>query len=679
MDLEQLDSESMEQEIQVNIANEESILIQTLTSDMKEEHLDQLQTIHLLGSSQEDHDEQEDEMHEELEITKLSSTKVPKKRVSLTIEKKIEIIQRHEKGETQRSLSQEYNVGRTTISDILKRKYKFFKFMSMNADKEENLKRRRTLRRTVHKVLEDKLLDWYNVSRQQGGYISGPMISARAQELHKELGYSDTFTASNGWLDRFKIRNGIKLCGLREVKTESDINAVAPFKVALKSDMEFFGLSLDQIYNADEADLFWKMLPNPESDVNEVKASVRAYRERMTVLCCANATGTHKLPLVCIGRGKKTRTFTAQEVRTMPVTYFSQETAWMDHEIFREWFHSHFVPSVRQNLRYKGLQETALLLIDRSTSHPSDQFLRSEDGLIFCMYFPAKVKSLIQPMEQGIIANMKRFYRRELLVDLISKDVTIVDYQKNLSLKDAIRGIALGWDSTSEDMIRRCFAKILPTAADSIQVDSNGVDASITTVAFEKLLQQIPECNEYSSIRLEKWLGCDEAEPQKDCNPFKMHESQNQSVQHEQNDTREENIMFIDFHHEDVPQTIEIINSSELDNVRSTIIEPDSDDELMYEEESLGHRETLNQVQIQQQNDANLIYEDNSEVSCERTDTRVVSCKQALNALNVVLKFMKNESDSKYQDVIFLEKLKMDLHQKVRDSSAGIKTEIEYS
>ena len=162
--------------------------------------------------------------------------------------------------------------------------------------------------------MEDKLILWYNLNREQGIHISGPMISQKAQELHKELGYMDSFTASNGWLDRFKIRNGIKLCGLREVKTESDINAVIPFKTELESLSQWYNLSLEQIYNADETDLFWKMLPNPNSDSNEVKASVRAYRERMTILCCANATGTNKLPLVCVGRGKRSRTFTSRLV-----------------------------------------------------------------------------------------------------------------------------------------------------------------------------------------------------------------------------------------------------------------------------------------------------------------------------------------------------------------------------
>lgn len=661
MDLEQIDSDAMDQDIHVNISNDENICIHIPNerdmAEMKEEHLDPIQTFQLVSNDEQDC---KDVMLEELEITKLNKGK---KRVSLTIEKKIEIIQRHEKGETQRALSQEYNVGRTTVSDILKRKYKFFKFMSMNADKEENLKRRRTLRRTVHKVLEDKLLEWYNECRAQGGYVSGPMIAVKAQELHKELGYTDNFTASNGWLDRFKVRNGIKLCGLREVRTESDVNAVAPFKAELESLAQWYNFTLEQVYNADEADLFWKMMPNPESDMNEVKASVRAYRERMTVMCCANAAGTHKLPLVCIGRGKKSRTFTSQEVKTMPVNYFSQETAWMDHDIFREWFHSHFVPSVQQHLRYQGLPETALLLIDRSTSHPSDQYLRSEDGFFFCQYFPAKVKSLIQPMEQGIITNMKRHYRANLLTELIAKNQTISEFQKTLTLKEAIRGIALGWDAISEEFIRQCFSKVFPSAIEDADGSATIADPSITSEAFEMLIRQIPECDEYSRDRMNRWLNCDEAEPQKDCNSFK------QSKEALEQSDQEEKIMFIKMTPEDAPDSIEIIASSSLDHQNSTIIEQASDEEFILEEqdELLAQNDTITDSIVQNQTEPLFEYEDDSEVTC----------KQAVDALNVLIKFMKKDTDSRYLDVVMLVDLKKKLKEKLTDGS-HMKEEQEY-
>lgn len=530
--------------------------------------------------------------------------------------------------------------------------------MSQNADKIENLKRRRTLRRTVHKDLEDKILEWYNAARAQGGYISGPMIAHKAQELHKELGYTNNFSASNGWLDRFKIRNGIKLCGLREVKTESDTNAVAPFKSELQSLAEWYNLSLQQIYNADETDLFWKMLPNPETDMNEVKASVRAYRERLTVLACVNATGTHKLPLVCIGRGKRSRTFTSQESKSLPVHYYSQETAWMDHEIFKSWFQNHFVPAVRQHLRYQGLPETALLLIDRSSSHPSDQHLRSEDGFFFVQFFPSKVRSLMQPMEQGIIRDMKRHYRRELLTELIAKNVTIAEFHKNLTIKDAITGIAHGWEFVSEEKIRACFNKIFPsTDNDSQETDAN--EASVSLESFAKLIRNIPECADYTQDRLEKWLNCDDAEPKKDCNELKAADTDVVS------DLSDENVVFIDVH-ESLPEKVEIVDTPQDVLTNSIIVQQDSNslDEFIDDDDDEFVENAISQMQQQHQQST---HEHATEIIDEEAGE--VTCKQAVDALNILLKFMKNDADSRYKDVIMLNELKKKLRKKLSEAA----------
>ncbi|XP_070503737.1 jerky protein homolog-like [Chironomus tepperi] len=635
----------MEESSQVDDQNHQQISevlihipMETSDDNLKEEHL------------VDDHSE----IHEELEIVKLEP-KSAKKRVSLTIEKKIEIINRHEKGETQRSLAQEFNVGRTTICDILKRKYKFFKFMSMNADKTENLKRRRTLRRTVHKELENKLLEWYNEIRERGSFVSGPMIAQKAQEYHKELGYTDNFSASNGWLDRFKVRNGIKLCGLREVRTESDENAVGPFKSELESLAQWYNLSLEQVYNADETDLFWKMLPNPESDLNEVKASVRAYRERMTVLCCSNATGSHKLPLVCIGRGKKSRTFTSHEIKMMPVSYYSQETAWMDNEIFKNWFHSQFVPSVREHLRSIGLPETAILLIDRNPSHPNDQHLRSEDNFFFVQYFPPKVKTLVQPMEQGLIRDMKLHYRYELLIELINKNLSINDFHKQLSIKDAIRLIADSWNAITPENVQRCFSKIFP-----LPDGHQSFESTVPTAEnFMDLIKKIPECemNGYSRDRLEYWLNCDEAEPKKDCNAFFGHNPDESIVTVSKDD--QESVKVFESFSEEIPQTIEIITTAELQ--QSTAGNLISDDDILHDDEEVVLLSQTHDEEVQFERE---ISEDN--ILYEETENDV-TCKQALDALGTVLRFMKNDSESRYRDVVFLSELKKKLRNRLHE------------
>lgn len=633
--------------------------------EMAEEQSDNVlkEEDHLMQAIEEEHLEEDDAVEEIIEIdpNKSSSSASSKKRVSLTIEKKIEIIRRHENGETQKSLAEQFKVGRTTISDILKRKYKFFKFVAMNSDKTENLKRRRTLRRSIHTNLEANLLKWYNELRQNGNYVSGPMIAQKATQLHKELGYKDQFNASNGWLDRFKVRNGIKLCGIREVKSESDITAVPPFRAEIESIASWYNLTLDQIYNCDETDLFWKMLPNPESDLNEVKASVRAYRERMTVLTCVNATGTHKLPLVCIGRGKRSRTFTSNEIKNLQVHYYSQENAWLDKEIFKTWFHSHFVPAVREHQQSIGLTESALLLIDKNSSHPADQHLRTEDNCYFAHFFPLKVKSLVQPMELGIIRDIKLKYRYNLLLELINKNQTIAEYHKQLTIKDAIRLIAESWNSILPESIQHCFSKIFP-ANNLVEYSSDPV---ISTDTFMELIKQIPECiyNNYTKDRLEYWLSCDDAEPKKDCSSYLS------SFSDEGKDLKDEEEMdnsskIYDSFSEEVPQAIEIITAAEIQgtsNMESHITEEEEEEEeVVLNDDGMIVQE---QHEILDQNDIsedNILYE---ETECD------VTCKQALDSLNILLKFMKSDSESRYRDVVFLNELKKKLRKRLFDST----------
>lgn len=67
-------------------------------------------------------------------------------------------------------------------------------------------------------------------------------------------------------------------------------------------------------------------------------------KERVTVLACSNATGVHKLPLAFNGKSKKL-------LKCPPYQFDTETNAWMDHAIFREWFHSQFIPQVDKHLR----------------------------------------------------------------------------------------------------------------------------------------------------------------------------------------------------------------------------------------------------------------------------------------------------------------------------------------
>ena len=91
----------------------------------------------------------------------------------------------------------------------------------------------------------------------------------------------------------------------------------------------------------------------------------------------------------------------------LPVTYTSQNNAWVDSNIFFKWFHTFFVPVVREKLKEKDLQPKALLLLDNCAAHPEEDEMVSDVGLIVTKFLPLHVTSLIQPMDQGVLEAMK--------------------------------------------------------------------------------------------------------------------------------------------------------------------------------------------------------------------------------------------------------------------------------
>ena len=70
-------------------------------------------------------------------------------------------------------------------------------------------------------------------------------------------------------------------------------------------------------------------------------------------------------------------------------------------------------------LKERGLLGSAILLVDNTLSHLDVDSLQSDDGKIFCVYLPPNTSSLIQPMDQGILENIKRRYKRDLLFRLL--------------------------------------------------------------------------------------------------------------------------------------------------------------------------------------------------------------------------------------------------------------------
>ena len=130
------------------------------------------------------------------------------------------------------------------------------------------------------------------------------------------------------------------------------------FQSELHQTLKTGGYSLDQVFNADETGLWWKLMPSKslvhcgEKQANNFKQS----KDRVTLLGCCNASGTCKLPLAFIHKSARPRCFKNMEMSALPVCYLSQPKAWMNATLFEGWFHKNFVPHVKTFCQDQGIE-----------------------------------------------------------------------------------------------------------------------------------------------------------------------------------------------------------------------------------------------------------------------------------------------------------------------------------
>ncbi|XP_056636254.1 jerky protein homolog-like [Diorhabda sublineata] len=309
-----------------------------------------------------------------------------RKRVVLSLEQKVFIINRVlDRGESVRKVAGEFGVGEQTVRDLIKRKDEILRFIS-SADSTSLLASgRKTMRKSTLSDMESALFEWFKQKRAEGIPISGPMVCEKAKWFHERLNIDEPFGASQGWLFRFKNRHGIRQLDIQGESLSGDLTAATVCNEEFGSLISKLNLSPDQIYNADESGLFWKMLPSKTLAAQCEKSAPghKSSKERLTVMTCSNASGTHKLKLTVIGKAKKPRSFKGTDVKRLPCNYYSHPKAWMNQAIFKEWFFQDFVPSVKKFQEENGLPKKAVLLLDNAPSHPSESTLKTEDGLIF--------------------------------------------------------------------------------------------------------------------------------------------------------------------------------------------------------------------------------------------------------------------------------------------------------
>ncbi|XP_052696183.1 tigger transposable element-derived protein 4-like [Crassostrea angulata] len=295
---------------------------------------------------------------------------------------------------------------------------------------------------------EDSSLQRYRRSRPPVVQDSqGPeRASLRAPTHRQKLG--DDFKFTIGWLERFKGRHSItfkRVCG--ESKSVADgTDAMKAWASSLQTILAEYSPS--DIFNADETGLFFRLLPDKTLEFKGVDChGGKNSKERVTVMVWSNMSGNEKLPLLVIGKSKKPRCF--KGIKTLPTAYEANKKAWITSELFTAWLK-------QLDRRFQRQKRKVAMIVDNCPAHPKVKDLKA----ITLFFLPPNTTSKTQPMDQGIIQNLKIHYRKLVIM----KQLESIERNKELQITvlDALRMLYQAWDRVTEKTIKT--ASVTPTS-----------------------------------------------------------------------------------------------------------------------------------------------------------------------------------------------------------------------
>uniref|UniRef100_H3A7H0 HTH CENPB-type domain-containing protein n=1 Tax=Latimeria chalumnae TaxID=7897 RepID=H3A7H0_LATCH len=392
-------------------------------------------------------------------------TVAKRKRSVLDLKQKLQILEDLERGEKVIDVAQRYKIGNSTVCDIRKAGDKLRNFAAAMGSS-VRVEKRKTMHVNHDEALDKAVYMWFVQNRMKGTPISGPILKEKAKHFHRDLnGEEAGFTASDGWLNRFKHWHGIRQLSIAGEIMSTCNESIAPFHSRLMEIME-----------------------------TEV------------------LTGEHKLPLLVIGKSTNPRCFKHVNLASLPMLHRAQRSAWINSEIFRAWFVENFIPDVRSFFRSKGIPIHALLLINNAGAHHGAESLKSADGSIRCEFLLANTTAKVQPMDQGVLATLKRIYRGKLLSYVLNEEndeLNLSNIINSISIKDAIYMLAESWKDIQTSTIKKCWAK-----STLLQPPENALDQTpgVLEAPDQDNLYAVAEQFSFNAQEVKNWVQTDEAD-----------------------------------------------------------------------------------------------------------------------------------------------------------------------
>ena len=127
-----------------------------------------------------------------------------RKLASKTITEKYKILKEIDKGNSCAFVAKNYYIPKQTLSNWLKKKKQIYESVDSNS----TTKKRQRFRGSPYESIDEACYKWLVNARGRNIPISATVLKTKALYIAKELGCND-FSASDGWLDRWKKRKNV--------------------------------------------------------------------------------------------------------------------------------------------------------------------------------------------------------------------------------------------------------------------------------------------------------------------------------------------------------------------------------------------------------------------------------------------------------------------------------------
>lgn len=333
-------------------------------------------------------------------------------------------------------------------------------------------------------------------------------LQVQAQRINEEFraagspSYAPEFQATSGWAQKFIARHGLHGLDIVGETLSADKRSAEEHRAVVQRLMDEHDVDPRDASNMDEGGVCYKSLPVRTYALSTKKTAkgTKVQKERITLGFCAHATGSgsHKIPLLVIGKSKKPRCFrNASEINHLPVVYTHSKKAWMNQFIFEDWVTFTFLPEVNKRQREEGRVGNILLLLDNFSAHKCLSERLTSSGRLIISFLPENTTSLIQPMDQGMIVKVKRLYRRALVGRLLDFAGTQDEFYKSIRVKEACFMLHEAWQQVTSDNIKISFRKIMPEEQVSSTAEAEPQSA---VAAVEELTGRLRQRQELSAL-----------------------------------------------------------------------------------------------------------------------------------------------------------------------------------